>query len=60
MRKTVESQIAQSNELINRLRNQLGDTDKTESIDAEVDTQNLRIKTANNEIDNLVDEKVVP
>lgn len=57
LRTTAESQIAQSNELINRLRNQLGDTDKTESIDQEVDEQNLRIKNANDQIDTLIAEK---
>ena len=57
LRTTAESQIAQSNELINRLRNQLGDTDKTESIDQEVDAQNLRIKNANDQIDTLIAEK---
>ena len=57
LRTTAESQIAQSNELINRLRNQLGDTDKTASIDQEVDAQNLRIKNANDQIDTLIAEK---
>lgn len=57
LRTSAETQISQSNELINRLRSQLGDTDKTASIDAEVDVQNLRIKNANTEIDTLTDEK---
>src|SRR6056300_110207 len=57
LRTTAESQIAQSNELINRLRNQLGDTDKTASIDQEVDAQNLRIKNANDQLDTLIAEK---
>lgn len=57
LRKTVETQIVQSNELINRLRDQLGDTDKSDNIDAQVDAQNTRIKNANAEIDTLTDEK---
>jgi len=57
LRKTVETQIVQSNELINRLRDQLGDTDKSDNIDAQVDAQNTRIKNANAEIDILTDEK---
>ena len=57
LRKSVETQIAQSNELINRLRSQLGNTDKAKSIDAEVDAQVTRIKNANSEIDTLTDEK---
>ena len=57
LRTTVEQQIKDSNALINRLRNQLGDTDKTAEIDAQVDAQNLRIKNANTEIDTLTDEK---
>ena len=57
LRTTVEQQIKDSNALINRLRNQLGDTDKTADIDSQVDAQNLRIKNANTEIDTLTDEK---
>ena len=57
LRTTVEQQIKDSNALINRLHNQLGDTDKTADIDAQVDAQNLRIKNANTEIDTLTDEK---
>lgn len=57
LRQTVETQIKQSNDLINRLRSQLGNTDKAANIDAEVDEQNLRIKNANAEIDKLTEEK---
>ena len=57
LRKTVEKQIADSNTLINRLRSQLGNTDKADDIDTQVDEQNLRIKNANNEIDTLTEEK---
>ena len=57
LRTTVENQIAQSNELINRLRKQLGDTSKIADIDTQVDEQNLRIREANNQIDVLTEEK---
>ena len=57
LRTTVEKQIAQSNELIDRLRKQLGDTSKIADIDSQVDEQNLRIKDANNQIDVLTEEK---
>src|SRR6056300_1180648 len=57
LRQTVETQITQSNTLINRLRSQLGNTDKAESIDEQVDAQNTRIKNANTEIDKLTEEK---
>ena len=57
LRKSAENQIANSNTLINRLRQQLGNSDKDNDIDAQVDEQNLRIKNANNEIDTLTDEK---
>ena len=57
LRKSVEDQIAQSNELIDRLRKQLGDTSKIADIDSQVDDQNNRIKDANSQIDILTEEK---
>jgi hypothetical protein len=57
LRTTVETQIAESNKLINRLRANIGKTDKTADIDAQVDEQNARIKTANESIDTLTEEK---
>lgn len=57
LRKTVEDQIKQSNTLIDRLRSQLGNTDKADNIDTQIDEQNLRIKNANAEIDKLTTEK---
>jgi len=57
LRANADTQIAESNKLINRLRSQLGTTDKTADIDAQVDEQALRIKTANAEIDTLTEEK---
>ena len=57
LRKTVESQITESNKLIDRLRQQVGKTNSNRNIDAEVDEQNVRIKSANAEIDKLTQEK---
>ena len=57
LRANADTQIAESNKLINRLRSQLGATDKTADIDAQVDEQAQRIKTANAEIDTLTEEK---
>ena len=56
IRARVESQVAESNELINRLRSQLG-TSTGEDIDAVIDEQNTRISTASNKIDSLTEEK---
>lgn len=52
LRGQAEAQIAQSNELINRLRSQLGQ-DTGVDIDAVIDEQNVKIKAANAEIDTL-------
>lgn len=57
LRTTVESQITESNRLINRLRGQISQTTKAEDIDSQVDEQNLRIRNANVEIDRLTEEK---
>jgi len=57
LRANADTQIAESNKLINRLRSQLGATDKAADIDAQVDEQALRINTANAEIDTLTEEK---
>ena len=57
IRTAVEIQIAESNKLINRLRANIGKVDKTADIDAQVDEQNARIKTANDSIDKLTEEK---
>ena len=57
IRTAVETQIAESNKLINRLRANIGKVDKTADIDAQVDEQNARIKTANDSIDKLTEEK---
>jgi len=57
LRDKADNQIAESNKLINRLRTQVGKTDKADEIDMAVDEQTLRIKNANAEIDLLTDEK---
>lgn len=56
IRERVENEVAQSNELINRLRSQLG-TSTGEDIDTVIDEQNLRITTASETIDTLTEEK---
>jgi hypothetical protein len=56
IRKTVESQVTESNRLIDRLRNQLG-SGSTASVEALVDEQQQRIKVANEEIETLTQKK---
>ena len=56
IRARVETEVAQSNELINRLRGQLGTT-TGEDIDAVIDEQSTRISTASGIIDTLTEEK---
>jgi hypothetical protein len=56
IRKTVESQVAESNRLIDRLRNQLG-ASSTASVETLVDEQQNRIKTATEEIEALTQKK---
>lgn len=57
LRESAESQVAQSQALIERLRGQLAQTDKVADIDAQVDEQNLRIKEANLQIDTLTEQR---
>jgi hypothetical protein len=57
LRDSAESQVAQSQALIERLRGQLAQTDKAEEIDVQVDEQTARIREANNTIDTLTEEK---
>ena len=53
-----ETEIANSNELISRLREQIGRVeDNADEIDAIVDEQSARISTANAELDKLTEEK---
>ena len=56
VRKTVETQVAESNKLIDRLRNQLGKGD-TASVEVLVNEQQEKIKTANLEIEALTQKK---
>jgi hypothetical protein len=58
IRTTVETQIAESNKLINRLRENIGKTDNTAQIQADVDSQQERIKSANATIDTLAEERI--
>ena len=57
LRSNADKQIAESNKLIDRLRLQLGNTDQADEIDAAVDVQLAKIKTAETELDTLVEEK---
>ena len=51
-----EDEIKASNELINRLQNQIATVDVVD-VSADIDEQMLRIKSANDDIDTLIDEK---
>jgi peptidoglycan hydrolase-like protein with peptidoglycan-binding domain len=59
LRNKAEQQIADSNTLINRLRDQLGNSDNADEIQKAVDEQNERVRTASLEIDTLTEEKIV-
>lgn len=56
LRASAENQIAESNQLINRLRNQVG-KNPINNIDSLVDEQQQRIKQANTELDELIEQK---
>jgi hypothetical protein len=56
VRRTVETQVAESNRLIDRLRNQLGKGD-TASVETLVNEQQDRIKDANTKIETLTKKK---
>ena len=56
VRRTVETQVTESNRLIDRLRNQLGKGD-TASVEAQVNEQQEKIKAANLEIETLTQKK---
>ena len=58
IRKGAEDQIAESNRLINRLREQLGKQDNAAEVQKAIDEQNDRIRTASNEVDRLTEEKI--
>ena len=56
IRKTVETQVAESNKLVDRLRNQLGKGD-TASVETLVNEQQEKIKSATIEIETLTQKK---
>ena len=56
IRATVEVQINESNQLINRLRAQVG-KGPAQNIDGLIDEQQIRIKTANQELEQFIDQK---
>jgi len=58
LRNKAEQQIADSNTLINRLRNQLGNSDNANEIQKAVDEQNERIRSASLEVETLTEEKI--
>ena len=57
LRESAESQVAQSQALIQRLRGQLAQENKAADIEAAIDEQNNRIREANTQIDTLTEEK---
>lgn len=56
IRSTVETQINESNQLINRLRQQVGKSNNT-NIDSLIDEQNTRIRSTNTELEQLIEQK---
>jgi len=58
LRESAESQVAQSQTLIERLRSQLGDVNNAQELEADIDEQQERIRAANTEIDTLTEEKI--
>ena len=56
LRSSADAQIAQSNDLINRLRNQLG-TASVADVEADIQAQREIVTTAELEIDNLLETK---
>ena len=57
LRESAEKQVENSQALIERLRSQLAQTDKAEEIDAAVDEQLAKIKSAEAELDTLTEDK---
>src|SRR6056300_1061993 len=58
LRESAEAQVAQSQTLIERLRSQLGDKANADQLEADIDEQQNRIRTANTEIDTLTEERI--
>ena len=57
LRESAEKQVVNSQALIERLRGQLAQTDKADEIDAAINEQAIKIKTAEDELDTLTEEK---
>ena len=57
LRESAENQVVNSQALIERLRGQLAQTDKADEIDAAINEQAIKIKTAEDELDTLTEEK---
>ena len=58
LRESAETQVAQSNELINRLRAQLGNKDNADEVQTAIDEQSERVRTASSEIELLTEERI--
>ena len=58
LRESAETQVAQSNELINRLRSQLGNKENQEEIQKAIDEQFERVRIASTEIEILTEERI--
>ena len=58
LRESAESQVAQSNNLINRLRSQLGNEDNANEVQTAIDEQSERVRTASSEIETLTEERI--
>ena len=57
LRASAEKQVAESNKLINTLRDQIRAADNAQQIQTELDENNARIKEANTQIDTLTTQK---
>ena len=57
LRASAEKQVAESNKLINTLRDQIRAADNAQQIQTELDENNARIKEANAQIDTLTTQK---
>ena len=57
LRESAESQVAQSQALIERLQQQLANRDNADEVQTAIDEQLERVRTASSEIETLTDEK---
>jgi len=58
LRESAEAQVAQSNDLINRLRAQLGNKENADEVQKAIDEQSERVRTASSEIETLTEERI--